>query len=41
MPLMNRTVRDDSGAWSFANIAAERATDTATSGVRSAAPCRA
>ena len=37
MPLMKRTVRDDSGAWSLANIAPARATETATSGVRSSA----
>ena len=38
MPLMKRTVRDDSGAWSLANIAPVRATDTAMSGDRSSAP---
>ena len=32
---MKRTVRDDSGAWSLANIAPARASETAMSGVRS------
>src|SRR5262249_60448413 len=41
MPLMKRTVRDESGAWSFANIAPVRASDTATSGDRSSVPGRA
>ncbi len=41
MPLMNRTVRDDSGAWSLANIAPARAAVTAMSGARSSACGRA
>ncbi len=40
MPLMKRTVRDDKGAWSLANMAPLRATDPAMSGDRSSVPGR-
>ena len=40
MPLMNRTVRDDNGAWSSLKNAAVRASDAATSGTSAAASGR-